>query len=105
MIALLGAGLLQVPAHLRVARQQRLALVERLRGDLASVIDAHETGGVVALWRGECAVRGIRRGARGDCILALSSNQGVAGASKDGVQRAQPARHAQVSLAASLGGT
>jgi dipeptidyl aminopeptidase/acylaminoacyl peptidase len=40
--ALLGGGLQHVLADRRVARDQRVALVQRLRGDLAGVVHAHQ---------------------------------------------------------------
>jgi hypothetical protein len=47
----------QLFAYLAIAGGQRLALVERLRGDLAGVIDAHQPGGVAALGFPKVSVR------------------------------------------------
>ena len=45
----LARGLLQRIAGQRVARHQRLALIQRLGTDFAHVIDPHQGGGVAAL--------------------------------------------------------
>ena len=49
MVLLLARRLLERGASLRIAGGQRLALVERLRADLADMVDAHQRSGVVAL--------------------------------------------------------
>jgi hypothetical protein len=46
MIFFLARGFGEARADLRIARDQRLRRVERLRADLPGVIDAHESGGV-----------------------------------------------------------
>jgi hypothetical protein len=48
MISFLGCGFEQVRAQRRVARDCGLAEIQRLRADLADVVDAHEAGRVAA---------------------------------------------------------
>ena len=46
MVLLLARRLAKSISNLRIARPQRLSLVERLRADLACVVYAHQGGGV-----------------------------------------------------------
>src|SRR3546814_10291540 len=49
VVTFFARGIKQVTAGVRIARGQRLAVVQRLRGNLAGMIDAHHAGDVAAL--------------------------------------------------------
>ena len=49
MIAFFPGGFLQPEAQVRVAFDERLAVIETLRGDLPGVVHPHETGAEPAL--------------------------------------------------------
>src|SRR3546814_6603127 len=49
VVTFFARGIKQVTAGVRIARGQRLAVVQRLRGNLAGMIDAHQAGDVAAL--------------------------------------------------------
>jgi hypothetical protein len=83
MIGFLGGRMQQVLAVIGIARQRRLAKVERLRADLTGVVDAHQSGGMSALGVIEIGFgdAGRRRGPlcggrAGDSLqCAIASNQ------------------------------
>src|SRR3546814_5522674 len=49
VVTFFARGIKQVTAGVRIARGQRLAVVQRLRGNFAGMIDAHQAGDVAAL--------------------------------------------------------
>src|SRR5439155_5846433 len=68
VIAFFPRRLLELQLQRRIARGERLALVERLRADFAAVIDPHEGGGAPALETRQIGLRvlpGRGRPARG----------------------------------------
>jgi len=64
VLLLLAGGLRELLAHRCVARDERLRRVERLRADLARVVDAHEPRCVALLFAGQLRIRYRRAGGR-----------------------------------------
>ncbi len=73
VVHLLGRGLAHGVGHGRIARGQRLSLVERLGGDLAGVVDPHQARRFEALGGSSAPIRprrrrGAARAGRAGCI-------------------------------------
>src|SRR5438477_5221388 len=63
VVTLLGGGALQRVPHLGIARDERLAAIERLGADLARVVHAHEARGAALFFRrGRPCTLAARRG-------------------------------------------
>ncbi len=88
MVGLLAGGLLELQAQRRIGRRQRLRAVQRLRADLADVIDPHQCAGVAALglveWR---AGPGRDRPRPRRLRRAVEGAQGVVGDRQKPVER------------------
>ena len=67
MLALLVGGIEQVRARRGIARERGLPEVQRLRADLADMIDAHEPRGVPAFARRRARLRPCRRTGSSRC--------------------------------------
>jgi DNA polymerase-3 subunit delta len=100
VIAFLARRVEQMAARVRVARGQRLAVIQRLRGDFAGVVDAHQAGDVTALVVGELAVALVagRIGAAGVAIAFGEQRQAAA------EQRQQRIDRSQFAIRAGVGG-